>query len=392
MSLHLSVLLTVILFVGLSVLLYRKLLLNLNGIKKAWLHVMLFGFALLGMRLLLPAEFSFTKTVLVTWWGLPELIYFLRSSLFSIGNTEVYLATILMAVWALVAAALTVQSVYGYFRFKRRIMRSAEFISDPSTLVAEPIASLLQKHANICIIRSPVVETPIVFGYIKPVIALPTYALTPKEWSLVIGHELKHYFHGDLWLILLLKVQQIVYWWNPLSYSLSRLATEVLEIRNDKIMVSTMKEEERIEYYECLLSVAKHRKKKHLRNAALAFGNSTKATSIRRYQLIDRDTGTYSKKAAVTMGITMVTLMLTLLLSFFVVLEPAKIFNPEALETISLTSENAFLIRISENEYELYVDGEYAVELGKAWEDDDNTPGSLALLPIYQNIEEANGR
>ena len=64
------------------------------------------------------------------------------------------------------------------------------------------------------------VSTPIIAGYIRPIIYLPDIEFSDSELYYALLHECMHYLHKDLWVKLLIEIICAIYWWNPLIYLL----------------------------------------------------------------------------------------------------------------------------------------------------------------------------
>jgi beta-lactamase regulating signal transducer with metallopeptidase domain len=83
---------------------------------------------------------------------------------------------------------------------------------------------------RIQILASALVPSPVVVGYLKPVILLPVSAATglaPRELEMILAHEVAHVLRQDYLVNLLQALAEVVFFYHPAVWSLSaRLRTE----------------------------------------------------------------------------------------------------------------------------------------------------------------------
>ena len=104
------------------------------------------------------------------------------------------------------------------------------------------------------------VTTPLLTGFLRPRIYLPSDRYTWKELELLLSHELSHYRHHDLWYKLLLQLVCIVYWFNPLLHWMRREADQDLEFLCDERIMKDGAHEERMQYNYLLAQTAAQRR------------------------------------------------------------------------------------------------------------------------------------
>ncbi len=138
---------------------------------------------------------------------------------------NVNLYTILTAVWLFGASVFMLYYVIGYILFRRRIkpwLRPAR----ADGYSAKP------RLARCALIKSPVLT-----GFVRPMIILPETDYTSDELDMILKHELTHYRRGDLWMKLLFVVSNAVHWFNPLVYILRRAACRDMEYSCDERVI-----------------------------------------------------------------------------------------------------------------------------------------------------------
>lgn len=150
------------------------------------------------------------------------------------------LAVALHAAVALVLVARLVGSLMGVGRLRR----SAEPVSDPAWLDA------LDRHQRqlgiarpVALARSARVGVPVVVGWLRPAILLPTHegAGDPDGHAdAILLHELAHVRRGDYAWNVLLRLVQAAYWPHPLAWLLGRAMAESRELACDAFCVHQM--------------------------------------------------------------------------------------------------------------------------------------------------------
>ncbi len=94
---------------------------------------------------------------------------------------------------------------------------------------------------TIRIMESTKVDVPMVIGYIKPVILIPTCAFTgftPQQLEHVIIHELAHIKHHDFLMNLILSALEVILFYHPAYWYLARIISLERENRCDDLVVS----------------------------------------------------------------------------------------------------------------------------------------------------------
>lgn len=378
MNLHFSAIFTVSLLTGIAIMLYRFYFSNLQSISRVGVSIFLFNLMALLLRLLFPMEFAFTITIPVER-GLPTITRFLATSLTKLGTTNITILSILSAVCVVVSCALLLRMVYSYRRYRKGILATSRTL-DVHELTQQKLGGDdARALSGVLVVQSCHVQSPLILGQIKPIIVLPVISLTSEEWVYVIRHEMNHYRYGDLWIKLFVRITQIVYWWNPIIYILGHLITELLEIRNDKRLIASMSEAEKIAYYECLLKVAKSRTRKRKKRLALAFGSAKKNAALRRIRLIDSDENRFSRVKCRIIYAMIALVMAATVLSFFVIFESSSMLDTHATGNYSLKQENSYII-LNGNQYDIYLDDEYRATVSVI-------PDSLLNLRIYTKEE-----
>ena len=140
----------------------------------------------------------------------------------------------------------------------QRILSRTEPISDAAYLEKfESVLDSFSLHFKPAIAKSANIAVPMVAGFLRPVVLLPTSfvtGLTTAEIESVLRHELAHLHRYDHVLIVLQRMVESILFFHPVTWYLSRQIHEEREHCCDELAVATGIS--RIEYANALLKVA----------------------------------------------------------------------------------------------------------------------------------------
>ena len=140
-------------------------------------------------------------------------------------------AAIAFLIWALGSTAALISLAVGVLRF-RKLVHRASTLGDPAWLrQTDEIRRRLGLRADVRLLSSARVPTPMTGGLRKPVILLPSSAETwsRERRTVVLAHELVHVRRQDALRQIVARVGVALYWFHPLSWLASRFATVASE-------------------------------------------------------------------------------------------------------------------------------------------------------------------
>lgn len=135
---------------------------------------------------------------------------------------SVSLQDMLVIIWAVGAISFFLYHIIVYMVFRKRIQKWCS-VFDTS----------IKQRVMVC----KKIKSPMLVGFIKPVILIPDIEYSDNEFSVILSHEMVHYKRGDLWYKLLLVIANSIHWFNPFVYVLVRSANFDLELTCDDIVV-----------------------------------------------------------------------------------------------------------------------------------------------------------
>lgn len=246
----------------------------------------------------------------------------------------------------------------------RRYLSAAEFIGHEEV-------ELQSRNLKLAIYELRGIPSPIIFGFFKPRVYLPSIHFTPDELNIILNHEATHYLHKDSWAKLLVSILCIIFWWNPFSYMLKRNLNHILELYCDNSNISNVDEKGKVLYMETMLKVLKYQLsnkcndldlEKDFCYMASVFASGCKEKQIQqRFELISQNKGKTPKRKALVVYFIVAVVFLG---SNLFVIQP-NFPCPEEEGTFSITPDNAYLVRNNYRTYSLFVDGEYKTELSE---------------------------
>ena len=221
-------------------------------------------FALLFLVLPLLRKHFQARTVAALWL-LPNFLYVFQYSwhrrdvpLFTVRVSETGLR-IWLLVWLGVGALLFAGSFVRHFRFRRKILRGAEPVTDEDTVElwkALQLESGLRKPKYRLLI-APEAKTPLTIGLTRLTtrVLLPVGDYSQAELKLILTHELVHLRRGDVSAKLFYAFARAIAWFQPLTWLSMRRSAEDLELSCDEAVLLG-EDGQRKDYARLLLSEA----------------------------------------------------------------------------------------------------------------------------------------
>ncbi|HEX6879151.1 MAG TPA: M56 family metallopeptidase, partial [Terriglobales bacterium] len=194
----------------------------------------------------------------------------------------------IFAIWLTIALFGAVHLLYGIRRLSHIRKNCVPVIVSEQS---EPIQRVLnefcaERNATVC--TSSEVAVPTAFGFIRPLIVIPGWALrdlSPQELRSVLLHERAHLQRRDAWTNLVQKIARTVFFFHPAVWWVEkRLSIEREMACDDAVLEQTADPHE---YARCLVSLAE--KSVVRRGLAMAQAAISRAheTSLRLAQILD---------------------------------------------------------------------------------------------------------
>ena len=157
-------------------------------------------------------------------------------------------------IWLMVALILLVQKITAYHSFIRYVKAGLNPVSnveqlDRLSVIAEQTGR--KRPVELCV--NPLVSSPLLIGFFRPCIVLPSADIPEKDFQYIVLHELTHYKRRDMFYKWLVQITTCLHWFNPLVYIMGHEISRECELSCDEEMIRTLNEKERRKYGDTLL-------------------------------------------------------------------------------------------------------------------------------------------
>ena len=168
------------------------------------------------------------------------------------GITALYIAAWIWAVGGLIFLSVHIVSYLGY---RRRLMAYGRIVDNTDLLnEINELKHSLRINRVVTVMKYPRAESPMMMGFIKPVLVLPKESYTDEELYFIMKHELVHLKHGDIYFKLLFVAANALHWFNPLVWIMQKEAAVDMELSCDERVIKGAGIEVRKAYTETLMS------------------------------------------------------------------------------------------------------------------------------------------
>ncbi len=158
--------------------------------------------------------------------------------------------------WLWVAVSLVLWNAWRLLRYRRLIEQAGNKVNSRLQQIAVEEARLAGIDGEIRLLASPLAQSPMLVGFFRPTILLPSEHLPDGDARFILAHELTHFRRKDLWKKLLFLMVRCAHWFNPIVYLLNRDFSRWLETSCDEYVVSSLDRDQRKEYGRLLIDYA----------------------------------------------------------------------------------------------------------------------------------------
>ncbi|MEA4962215.1 M56 family metallopeptidase [Lutispora sp.] len=145
---------------------------------------------------------------------------------------------VLVFIWLSGVAIFMFYQFAGYHLFRKQALRWSRPISDKD--IADKIKHIsyeMNLKTSVTALTSEEISSPMMMGFLKPLLFLPHEDYTDEELDLILRHELVHLKRHDTGYKLLLLFANAVHWFNPFVWLMMREAECEIEIYCDETVV-----------------------------------------------------------------------------------------------------------------------------------------------------------
>ena len=171
-------------------------------------------------------------------------------------TADITMLDVVTLVW--IIGSLIVISVHliSYSHYKRQVVKKGRIIKE--TRILSQIFRLkreLHISRTVCVMEYDEAESPMMIGFIKPVLVLPKEQYNSEDLFFILKHELVHFKRGDVYLKLFFVTANAVHWFNPVIWIMQKEAVIDMELSCDERVTQGTSFALRKAYTETLLSM-----------------------------------------------------------------------------------------------------------------------------------------
>jgi len=186
------------------------------------------------------------------WWEITQPLQVGQVSY--LGLTRRLLSQ-LHALWFMGVLAALVFRVSAYKRFRSTVLSRNAGIAQSDTLgLLEMCKAELGIRRPVEVVYNDLIGSPMLTGWLRPVIMLPSTAVPLDDLRYIFLHELVHLKRGDLWFKAATLVAKVLHWFNPICYLLVKNVHRLCELSCDEAVVSSMDFSARKRYAATILA------------------------------------------------------------------------------------------------------------------------------------------
>lgn len=121
----------------------------------------------------------------------------------------------------------------------------------------EQIGSLIEQtgvRGAVGLYTNSLISSPLLIGFFRPCIMLPSAELPDSDFQYTILHELTHYKRRDMFYKWLVQISICLHWFNPLVYLMGREINRACEFSCDEAVIKSLDKDGRRAYGDTLLN------------------------------------------------------------------------------------------------------------------------------------------
>lgn len=182
-----------------------------------------------------------------------ELNKLTTSSIFEILKQNITIICLL--IWLFISIGLLIRKVTIYQSFVKYIMAGRIEISDMQ--LWEHVGKLVEQtgiKGTVELYTNSLISSPLLIGFFRVCIMLPTTKLSESDFENTILHELTHYKRRDMFYKWLVQVTICLHWFNPFVYLMGQEVNRTCELSCDEAIIKSLDAERRRSYGDTLLN------------------------------------------------------------------------------------------------------------------------------------------
>lgn len=171
-------------------------------------------------------------------------------------HTGITMLDIVALVWITGSLIFIAVHLISYFYYKRQVIKKGKVIKE-ARILSQMLQLKRELHIRhpVCVMEYYEAESPMIIGFIKPVLILPKEQYSSEDLFFILKHELVHLKRGDVYFKLLFVIANAVHWFNPFIWIMRKEAAIDMELSCDERVTQGTSYAFRKAYTETLLSM-----------------------------------------------------------------------------------------------------------------------------------------
>ena len=171
-------------------------------------------------------------------------------------TADITMLDIMTLVWIIGSLIFIFVHLISYSHYKRQVLKNGKMIKE-TRILSQIFRLKCELHINrtVCVMEYDEAESPMIIGFIKPVLVLPKEQYCSEDLFFILKHELVHLKRGDVYLKLLFVTANAVHWFNPVIWIMQKEAVIDMELSCDERVTQGTSFALRKAYTETLLSM-----------------------------------------------------------------------------------------------------------------------------------------
>lgn len=183
------------------------------------------------------------------------------------------LSSILFWIWVIGMIVAVLIKIFQFIRFGLFLRRNSVKVTNPeihNVIKAVQIETGVTK--SIGVLKCKFIDSPMVIGLFKTKLVFPTVIYNKSEIYAILRHELSHIKLNHLFIKAVVILAEIIHWFNPFVYLMTRMINKELELACDSRVLKITSQDYSTEYSKAILSAIRRAQQRE--NAVLHFATA----------------------------------------------------------------------------------------------------------------------
>lgn len=253
---------------------------------------------------LLPVKMPAIQVMPVEHMSRGEPLMIVANETSSAAPTTLWWA--IAGVWFIGVIGIIAYHAWRHWRFVKMASRWSEDVTNSQTLgVLHALKAEMNVATHVGLKTCPGITSPMLIGFLRPVVLLPSAKIASDELALILRHELVHLKRNDLWYKALVLLATAVHWFNPVVYIMAKAIAAQCEISCDELVLQGTSFQQRKQYGETIIGVVRNGAKLQTALSTNFYGGK-KGMKTRIFSIMD----TTKKKAGITiLGVALLAII-----------------------------------------------------------------------------------